>query len=383
MDIREYIKSMFFIMLGLNAALFFFLLARKLSYKLLESRKNKIRRVYEPELLNYIATGEEGSLSDKRYFLKKRVLREIIYDYIGLLKNEKKNDLLRLLDRRKIVKEIRKKLESKNKWKRRIGAYEAGELGIVEVSRKLIDLIDGDDREQAYIASNSLLKVGGPSYICRVLNRCLYEEIMEKSNMMYLIATVEEDIEGILLNLMDKESVYLKSIALEASGKRQYRGILEWIVKGLEDPNKEIRISALKGALHFEDFPYTEHFEAFARLRNDKEWEVRLFLAKNLKKVQDTRAVEILKTLMKDRDWSVRSSSGHSLLGKGEAGIAALVDMLDSEDKFAREKAREIIQRDMLQNGLLGSAILQNNELSSRISEKMQITILGEIGLYE
>jgi HEAT repeat protein len=383
MTIKDYIRDLFFAMLIINTALFTFLLMRKIIYKAIEKRKNKIRLVYEREVLNYIATGELGMLSEKLYFLKKRVLKEILTDYIGLLKNDKKKDLIELLDREKTIADIRKKLKSKNRWARRIGAYEAGEFNISEVARELIDLIDGDDRQQTYIASSALLKVGGHSYICRVLNRCLYEEMIEKSSMMYLIGTIEEDIEGILLNLMDKDSLYLKSIALEACGKRHYSGAIPWIAESLGEPDKELRISALKGALYFKDFPYGDYLEEFFRLKDDAEWEVRLFLAKNLKHIDGMKSIEVLKKLMGDKDWSVRSGSGQSLLQKGEKGIAALVDMLDSKDRFAREKAREIIQREMLQNGLLLSLKSEDKGLAMRISEKMGVTIMEEIGKYE
>lgn len=370
-------------MLAVNVIIFTFLLARKIVYKEIERRRNEIKLVYEPKILNYIATGDRSGLSGDLGFLEKSVLKDMILQYSKILKNGKKDDLIGLLDRDKIVRSIRKKLESRDKWKRKIGAYEAGELNISEVARTLIDLVDGDEREQVYVASNALLKVGGPSYICRVLNRCLDEAIMEKSNMMYLIETIDEDIEGILLNLMRWDSIYLRTIALEACGRRQYRGILEWIFKGFEDSNKEIRISSLKGALSFKEFPYMEHFDSLTRLVDDEAWEVRHFLAKNLKKVDDPRAIIMLKSLMKDENWSVRSSSGQSLLQKGDVGIEALVEMLDSEDRFAREKAREIVQREMLQNGLIGTIRSENLDLAVRLTEKMNITILEEFEEYE
>ncbi|OHW63362.1 HEAT repeat protein [Andreesenia angusta] len=383
MILKEYVKNLFFIMLAVNVIMFTFLLARKILYKEIERRRNEIKLVYEPKILSYIATGDRSGLSGDLGFLEKRVLKDMILQYSKVLKNGKKDDLIALLDRDKIVRSIRKKLESRDKWKRKIGAYEAGELNISEVARTLIDLVDGDEREQVYVASNALLKVGGPSYICRVLNRCLDEAIMEKSNMMYLIETIDEDIEDILLNLMRWDNLYLRTIALEACGRRQYRGILEWIFKGFEDSNKEIRISSLKGALSFKEFPYMEHFESLTRLVDDEAWEVRHFLAKNLKKVDDPRVIIMLKSLMKDENWSVRSSSGQSLLQKGDVGIEALVEMLDSEDRFAREKAREIVQREMLQNGLIGTIRSENLDLAVRLTEKMNITILEEFEEYE
>lgn len=377
MVIRDYIKSVFLIILTVNIILFSFLLLRKIFYKLVARKKNKIRAVYEKEILNYIASGNSDLLSSKMCCLTKRVVRELILEYSRLLKDDKKKDLIQFLDRDKMVESIKKKLKSKNRWKKRIGSYEAGEFDISEVSRELIDLVDEDDRELVYIASHALLKVGGHSYICRVLNRCLNEKIIEKSNMLYLIDTIDEDIEGILLNLMDKESIYLRSIALESCGKRQYRGFLSWISESLQSPNKEIRVSTLKGSLYFEDFPYSKYFDLFKRLKDDDEWEVRLFLAKNLAKVDTLESIDILKSLMEDKNWFVRNSAGLALLKKGDDGVLALIDMLDSRDRFAAEKAKELLQRELLQGDLLQSIV--HNSALDRFLNKMKFTMLEEI----
>lgn len=44
-------------------------------------------------------------------------------------------------------------------------------------------------------------------------------------------------------------------------------------------------------------------------------------------------------------NWFVRYNSANSLVEQGEKGIKALIDLLNSEDKFARDKAKEMIQK--------------------------------------
>ena len=51
---------------------------------------------------------------------------------------------------------------------------------------------------------------------------------------------------------------------------------------------------------------------------------------------------------MKDMNWFVRYNAANSLAEQGEKGIKALIDLLNSEDKFARDKAKEMIQKEIL-----------------------------------
>lgn len=378
MAIRNYIRDIFIIMAIVNLVLFTFLLARKILIKIVDRKKGQLRELYEAEILSFISTGKMSDSLMKKHFISKVVIKEIILDYSHILKGQKKEDLINLLDRAKMIKSVRSKLKSRNKWKQRIGAYEVGEFNLHEAIGDLIVLVDSHDKELVYVASSSLLKVGGSSYICRVLNRCLHERIIEKSNILYLIDTLDksEDIEGILLNLMDKESNFLKSVALESCGKRQYRRAIEWMLAGLEDPDKEIKVSSLKGALYFNEFPYIDNLELFISLKNSSDWEVRLFLAKNLGKVDDLEATQLLKELMRDENWFVRNASGLTLLRKGSDGILALVDTLRSDDRFASQKAREILEREIIQKDLIKN--IENKDLVKTMMDNMGITMLEE-----
>lgn len=379
MDIRDYIRDVFAIIAVVNISLFTFLLLRKIAIKIVGKKKAQLREVYEGEVLSFISTGKMPNDFMKKHFFSKIVIKEIILDYSHILKDQRKENLINLLDREKLVKSVRSKMKSRNKWKQKIGAYEAGEFKLDETIEDLILLIDKDDRELVYLASSSLLKAGGPSYICRILNRCLYEKIIEKSNLLYLIDTVDrsEDIEGVLLNLMDKESGFLKSVALESCGKRQYRSAIKWIIAGFKSPDKEVKVSSLKGALYLDEFPYEDNLEQFTSLKNSSDWEVRLFLAKNLGKVNNPESIELLKSLMRDENWFVRNASGLTLLRKGNDGILALVDTLKSDDKFASQKAREILEREIIQQNLINN--IGNKNLIREMMDNMKITILEEL----
>ena len=121
-----------------------------------------------------------------------------------------------------------------------------------------------------------------------------------------------------------------------------------WIDKMISSPYKEVRIASLKAAEALGDIGDNEYINKILSLEFDQEWEVRAFLAKFLKKVKTDNSVEGLKRLMKDMNWFVRYNAANSLAEQGEKGIKALIDLLNSEDKFARDKAKEMIQKEIV-----------------------------------
>lgn len=379
MDIKTYAAYIFLILLTANVSIFLFLLARKAVYIVIEKRKNFKKKCCEREVVNYMATSQKSNLLDKIILKQSKELLEVVLEYVDVMEEKKKKDLISLLNREQIIKKIQKNLNSKDTLIRTQGAYLAGKLCICEMSDKLLELLNSKNRAEVYTAANSLLKIDGKAYIPMVLNRCIVSNIMEKGNIMHLIDNVQGDIENILLDLMKCEKTYIKSIALETCGKRQYMGIVPWIGKCLMDKDKEIRIAALKGMMYLKNFPYLEYSDVLLKLLEDKEWEVRLFLTKNIKNIHVPESFEILKNLMEDDNILVRNAAAEVLLNKGKDGIIALINSLDCKDKMASQKAQEILQIEILQNNLSHTMDKHNIDLEECFPKKVGIPFLGEI----
>ncbi|MCD8505648.1 MAG: HEAT repeat domain-containing protein [Alkalibacterium thalassium] len=56
-------------------------------------------------------------------------------------------------------------------------------------------------------------------------------------------------------------------------------------------------------------------------------------------------AVDVLVDFMQDSSWHVRRNAAESLLHHDELGRTALIRLLDSEDTFARETARAVLDK--------------------------------------
>lgn len=370
MLIKDYILQLFLFMLGINFILFIFLLIRKMYMKILISKKEYLEKKYEEQILSYISNHDKSIIIIPRTKLEIRVFRNLLLNYSSLLTGETKELLNDFAAKDSLIADIRKKLLSNNPWKKRIGAYQAGEFGFDEFSEILLKQLKTSDKELFYITSRALIKLGGKLYIKQVLYQAVKEAKMEKNNILTLVELVEEDINDILDEAMAEDNAFLNAIALEIYGQRQYMEAVFWIDKMISSPYKEVRIASLKAAEALGDIGDNEYINKILSLEFDQEWEVRAFLAKFLKKVKTDNSVEGLKRLMKDMNWFVRYNAANSLAEQGEKGIKALIDLLNSEDKFARDKAKEMIQKEILFHKLF-------NDLEGSLKNK----ILSQIKL--
>lgn len=348
MLIKDYILQLFLFMLGINFILFIFLLIRKMYMKILTNKKEYLEKKYEEQILSYISNHDKSIIIIPRTKLEIRVFRNLLLNYSSLLTGETKELLNDFAAKDSLIADIRKKLLSNNPWKKRIGAYQAGEFGFDEFSEILLKQLKTSDKELFYITSRALIKLGGKLYIKQVLYQAVKEAKMEKNNILTLVELVEEDINDILDEAMTEDNAFLNAIALEIYGQRQYMEAVFWIDKMISSPYKEVRIASLKAAEALGDIGDNEYINKILSLEFDQEWEVRAFLAKFLKKVKTDNSVEGLKRLMKDMNWFVRYNAANSLAEQGEKGIKALIDLLNSEDKFARDKAKEMIQKEIV-----------------------------------
>ena len=370
MLIKDYILQLFLFMLGINFILFIFLLIRKMYMKILISKKEYLEKKYEEQILSYISNHDKSIIIIPRTKLEIGVFRNLLLNYSSLLTGETKELLNDFAAKDSLIADIRKKLLSNNPWKKRIGAYQAGEFGFDEFSEILLKQLKTSDKELFYITSRALIKLGGKLYIKQVLYQAVKEAKMEKNNILTLVELVEEDINDILDEAMAEDNAFLNAIALEIYGQRQYMEAVFWIDKMIFSPYKEVRIASLKAAEALGDIGDNEYINKILSLEFDQEWEVRAFLAKFLKKVKTDNSVEGLKRLMKDMNWFVRYNAANSLAEQGEKGIKALIDLLNSEDKFARDKAKEMIQKEILFHKLF-------NDLEGSLKNK----ILSQIKL--
>jgi HEAT repeat protein len=87
-----------------------------------------------------------------------------------------------------------------------------------------------------------------------------------------------------------------------------------------------------------------------ATTMTDEEWRVRAQAARALAEIGRRRlAVPLLERGLADNAWWVRANCGAGLRRLGPSGLAALRRALRSDDRFARDRAREALDMEAAQ----------------------------------
>lgn len=345
---RQYIWTLLIVMLIINVVIFVFLLIKKTAMKMIRIKKEKIRQRYEAEFLNFITNQDSDFTIDPKTYLERKVLQSMILDYGSFISGATKRHLLEHIGKDLVVTKVKRYLKSRNMWKRKTGTFLAGEYELGEMTPQLLHQLKTPDNELLFVTARSLIKISNELYLKDILFEVAKRERMTKNNVLSLIDLVQGDIIETLEAVMYSGNTFLQMIALEEIGKRQYQESVKWINEMTQQPQKELRIAALKASYSLGNIGNDEYLSHIMALENDTAWEVRAFLAKFLRKVNTDKSIDILTRLMSDENWYVRHNASESLLSHDEKGQIALLRLLNAEDRFARDAANAVLQREAL-----------------------------------
>lgn len=344
----RYIMLTIISLLIINTAIFVFVLVKKIITNRINDKKTVIKNTYEEQLVRFITSDEHNIEIRPETYLEKKVWETLLLDYNAYIPASKHAALLDRIGKDEILNKIKDDLMSSNVWKKKTGTFLAGEHELQTLAPILLEQLQTPDNQLLFVTAKSLLKIGESDYVKPVLTEVTQDGRMEKNQVMTLLELVQDDISGVLTDCMSSDNVFLKAVALEEMGKRQYPQSVVWIEKALAQPQKEIKIAALKAAFRIGDNGDADYISALFSVKNDEEWEVRAFLAKVLRKINTKESAEILSSFMSDSNWFVRHNAANSLLLLGAFGKSVLNELISADDRFAKEAAKAVLQREEL-----------------------------------
>lgn len=330
----------------INVSMFTVLLVNKVKNNRREDVLKRNKEHYW-KVLDATLRGEGEGITRPATPLACEALKEVLldaFDYYGPNSYEALKIICRQIG---FVKDELKGLTGATALRRAIAAYS---LGVMRVEEALPFLLKMEAQDPVLLQSihRSILQIGGKKHIAFILSRVDITEIQQKTRVMELFTEVEGDIFEEMLKYLQGEDILKKALALEVLASRKEPRVKPFIHEGLLNDQKEIRISALKAAISIRCFDCSAVRGHLQNLLQDENWEVRSFLAKVMSYASDPTedVLEGLSELMKDSNWNVRFNASESLLSLGEKGIEVLSDHLFSEDRFAREKAYDVLHRE-------------------------------------
>lgn len=340
------------VLISVNVLLFLFVLIKKMIMNRVKRLKEPVRKEYEEAFVRFIA-GQDDSLSiNPQTVVEKKVFRSLLLQYNMYIEQNRLKKVLDLEEGKALERDIEKLIKSRNLWNRKIGIYLAGEYKMTSLAPLVRKQLSRSDHNLLFITSKALISLADDTYLRDILNAVTSTDSLTRNQILSLLEGVRGDIRGILEEVVETGDEGLKAIAVEEAGKRQYSESVDWITELIQSGNKELRIAALKASYsigHIENEAFLK--AVFSAVRDDY-WEVRAFLARFLRKVASEKSVDVLVEYMQDSSWHVRRNAAESLLHHDEMGRTALVRLLDSEDTFARETARAVLDKDALSRSL-------------------------------
>ncbi|MFQ3580953.1 HEAT repeat domain-containing protein [Chloracidobacterium validum] len=114
-------------------------------------------------------------------------------------------------------------------------------------------------------------------------------------------------------------------------------------IRLLESDSVNLRTRAIR-ALTALGVESSQEIGSILRALGDKNWEVRAVAARAIGDLQLTAGLSALQDAVSDKAWWVRHNAAQSLKKLGDAGESILLQLLQSEDRFARETVTQVLQ---------------------------------------
>jgi HEAT repeat protein len=226
-----------------------------------------------------------------------------------------------------------------DKWQRVAGAGVLGQLGSARSLRALRVALGDADPDVAYAAAQAL-SLYPADEACEALLDALSGSSIPPARVAALLeglrsAAARELIER-RARSADPSVRYWVAYLL---GRLADRCSLAAIEALADDSSDDVRAAAAESLARF-------GAEAtLARLLRDQSWVVRSHAAKAAGSARATELAPRLAELLEDEVWWVRQNAALALSELGDRAVAALLPRLHSADRFARNKAAEVLVR--------------------------------------
>ncbi|MCX7694217.1 MAG: HEAT repeat domain-containing protein [Caloramator sp.] len=294
-------------------------------------------RLDEYEVTNVQLKVLKGFMKDK---IKREIVEERFLFYFENLKGGISEKLTKLAEDIGLVEYELDKLKSKDVHKVALSCKNLGEIRSKKALDSLLGLIEIEVVEVKYNVLMALSKIGDEEAFIEAFRKLSKTIPLSERSLIEIADSFEGDKIYVYRNLMYLQDEFISSIFIKSAGN--YKNILlaDEIAIFLADENKEKKIAALKALGNMGDNRYVAQI---IELLKDESWEVRAITAKVLGQIQDNRALIPLVKALSDREWYVRYNAANSLISI-EGGIQLVYDVLEGEDRFAKDIVVSVLE---------------------------------------
>ncbi len=300
-------------------------------------RTKSSTRKLESALDSSLATGEVHPdllhLNDRETDL----LAILMVEYLSVLSGAEKERLVGLAEEAGLVRSYFARLGSRNRWRKARAAENLGYLGGREAVAPLAALLANPDETVRAVAARALARIG-----TEVAAEALASTLNDPSELTRLRMAENLERIGVLsvgpliktLEGGDQDARVLAARILGYLRAAEARPAL--CASMLGGPLTDLRAQA---TLSLGKIGNPADMPALQKAAGDEEWPVRAQAANALEMIGDVSTIPVLQMLTVDQEWWVRLNASRALANMGPEGERALARVLESADRYARERA--------------------------------------------
>ena len=346
------------VMLSLNVLMVALTLLTKALRSLRQrGTKARIRRL-ESALDESLATGEVHPglrhLGDRDMDL----LALLMVEYLSLLRGAERERLVRLAWEAGLVKRYFARLGARYRWRKARAAENLGYFGGPEAVGPLAQTLSHPNETVRAVAARALARIGTPEAAEALAGTLSDTSELTRLWMAENLERIGPLAVGPLVEVLEGDDPRARVFAARILGNlraAEAGASLREAMLGGETTDVRAQAALAVGKIgNPEDVP------TLREAAGDEDWPVRAQAANALGMIGELAAIPTLQGLATDREWWVRLNAGRALANMGPSGERALAEILEGEDRFARDRVaatleeRGIVRRVVEELGLPG-----------------------------
>lgn len=359
------------IFLTIDLALIIFIIVRKLILTYIRKQRIISREKYDPIIVTVLTTQDLSPLRKvKLNRFDKAVIQHLLVDIIEKTNYPYFKFVEEIAYAIGVYKKNIKRLKGIYWWDQAQAVHLLGLFRMKEAIPNILHTLERtNNREVILKCCEALLMISGVEYIELVIEKLIAIENQSIKQITDLMLLVDDDYFE-RLERLSRDNDEAKKVFLEASSMRGDVRIISYIKEGMYDENIEIMISSLKASSNLGGIQDEQYYRTLLEISGHKFWVVRAFTAKVLAFYNQMSSTDALKDLLRDSNWRVRNNAGEALLYMGSNGMVALADMLDDDDRFARDMSWQVLQTAQLRENF--SELKQTPNAYNHVLKKMK-----------
>lgn len=276
--------------------------------------------------------------------IEREALEELLTKYTVILEGEQERESLRILAAANLTDYYRKNLNAR-KWSTRMNTlYHIESFHLLELKEELIRLAKNgtkqskEEKIQIYRILASFQYRG----IFMLINQ---QEYLAEKDYRSILTRLESHTFDDIIEQFNECVEELKLAILDVIGVKKDLEHIYFLENVFQKYEGELRLRALKAISKIGIVP---NIESYLSLCQSSVWQERMMAARLLGFIREETALNLLKELLHDQSWFVRSQAAESIM-KFKDGTKVLEEVLQhSKDAFARDMAWEWVNKGII-----------------------------------